>query len=106
MRTFLWRHRRKLTWFMLPVAVAALVLQLAGSGDVGLPLGGFAAAMMLVREAIDWRCKPPPPVLSEDEKASIRDVRDSADDVTAIRMLRTAHPDLGILEAAVLVREL
>lgn len=106
MRIFLWRHRRKLTWISLPLALAALILQLNGGSDIALPLGGVVVAMMLAREAIDWKCKPSPPDLSDAEKATVRDVRDCADDATAIRMLRTAHPDLGLLEAAVFVREL
>lgn len=106
MRTLLWRHRRKLTWVILPVALGAIALQFTGHKDSALMLAAVSAALLAASAVVDWRCKPPPPALSEDEKARIRGVRDSADELTAIRTLRTTHPDLGLLEAAVLVREL
>lgn len=106
MRTSLWRHRRKLTWVSLPVVLTALALQLTGHWDAALLLVAATAVLSVSSTIIDWRCKPPTPVLSDEEKAAIRDVRDSASEVTAIRMLRAAHPDFGLLEAAVMVREL
>ncbi len=106
MRAILWRHRHLLTAVSFPLALAALVLLLAGRQESAITVLGCYVVVAAAKEIIDWRCKPTPPRLGSEELAAIRSERDSAGEQAAIRMVRDGHPDLGPLEAAVLVRHL
>ncbi|MBA2323225.1 MAG: hypothetical protein H0V92_04120 [Pseudonocardiales bacterium] len=105
-RAFLWRHRRKLTLATLPLAVAALVCQLTDRKTIGLALLAGYIVLAITQELISWRCKPPAPELTTEESSAIRTQRDTEGEVAAIRKLREAFPDLGILKAATMVKQL
>lgn len=106
MRRLLWRHRFKLTVVTFPLALATLAVLLLGNKDVAFILLAAFTVVSAARQVIDRWCRPAPPRLEPGELAAIRTERDSMGEVPAVRMLRSAHPDLGLTQATLLVRNL
>lgn len=106
MRAFLWRHRFSIIVLQLLLALCALVLLLIGQWGLGQL---FMAGWMLTwaaKELIDLRRKPAPAELTAEELATLRAERTTDGETAAVRMLRAAYPDIGLLEAAARIRTL
>lgn len=106
MRAFLWRHQFQLSVLSLLLAVCGFVTLLTSHQTAGyLCIAGYTV-VAAAREIIGWRCKPPSPTLTPEEEATLRAERAGEGETAAVRMLRAAYPDMGLLEAAARVRTL